>query len=288
MFVRTLSVLFFTSISFASPYVEKASFDFGSVFQGETVEASFKIENRGESPISIQKITAPCGCTVASGEGPINLGDSREVDVKVSTDLFSGRITKTATVLTSDLSTPEIVLSVSGEVRGVGKISPEVINFGVLESGERYKTRLKVSPSPGFKLDAIRTSSQFINISPDGEIVVTPPVGEFRDRLLVSFKSRDETIIKNVPVYGRVQPSVRAEPQVVSFGLVNGPVSRSVEIFTSSPIESIESGEVQVVRLDDKLLKFTIQGLSKDLKSSVTVRFEDGNKLEIPVYGVSP
>ncbi|GEM_PF-5360643 len=289
MFVRTLSLLTLLIYSVeAAPVVEKASYDFGSVYQGETVEAIFKIQNKGETPISIHKITAPCGCTATSGEGAIAPGESKDINVKVSTELFTGSITKTATVLTSDLATPEIVLSVTGEVKSVGTISPEVINFGVLDQGETYKTRLKASSSGAFKLSGINSASQYIKMSDSGEVSISPPIGEFRDRILVTFKSPEKTIVKNVPVYGRVQASTRAEPPVVSFGVVTAPVTRNVKIFTKSPIESIQSNEVEVAQNDDASLTFSLKELTKDLKTVVSLSFQDGQRLDIPVYGVSP
>lgn len=281
------SVLFLAFCASATPVVENPSYNFGSVFQGETVEAIFKVQNKGETPISIQKITAPCGCTTTSGEGAIEPGQTHEVKLKVSTELFTGHITKTATVLTNYLESPEITLTVSGEVKAVGTVSPEVINFGTLEQGQVYNTKVKASSSGGFKLSGLTTASHFIKISPSGEVTVSPPVGEFRDRILVTFKSPERTIVKNIPVYGRVLAAVRAEPPVVSFGLVSSPLSRTVKIISKSPIESILSDEIEIVKENEERLVFRVNPLSKDLKSVVTVVFKDGQRLDIPVYGVS-
>ena len=43
--------------------LETEEFDWGSLIQGQKVQHSFLIENRGRSPLKILKVTATCGCT---------------------------------------------------------------------------------------------------------------------------------------------------------------------------------------------------------------------------------
>jgi len=62
-------------------FSEKAK-DFGDITQGEKVEHTFQLENKGTAPLVISNVAATCGCTVpAWPKEPIAPGKTAEIKV---------------------------------------------------------------------------------------------------------------------------------------------------------------------------------------------------------------
>ena len=62
---------------------EYLDFDFGVIFQGETVIHKFKFTNTGSSALIISDVSATCGCTIPTyTKKPISAGDSGFIEVK--------------------------------------------------------------------------------------------------------------------------------------------------------------------------------------------------------------
>lgn len=80
--------------------------DFGKVAEGEMVTYTFKVENKGKADLILLDVTTSCGCTVADfDKKPIKKGESGFIQLKFDTRGRSGKVTKTATVVSN--ATPE-------------------------------------------------------------------------------------------------------------------------------------------------------------------------------------
>ncbi|MFA7289860.1 MAG: DUF1573 domain-containing protein [Melioribacteraceae bacterium] len=64
----TLFVLFGNLIAQPAISVEKPSFDFGVIHEGENVTHNFEIVNTGNSDLKITRVYASCGCTAVEPE----------------------------------------------------------------------------------------------------------------------------------------------------------------------------------------------------------------------------
>lgn len=61
---------------------EKATYDFGKLKQGESVQYIFKFKNTGKTPLIISDASATCGCTVPEPpKDPIMPGKDGEIKV---------------------------------------------------------------------------------------------------------------------------------------------------------------------------------------------------------------
>lgn len=91
--------------------------DFGNVNEGEIIEHEFIFTNTGKSDLIIRKIKASCGCTTAAPkESIIKPGQKSSLSASFKTSGFSGRQSKTITVITNDPVKSTMVLRLSGTV----------------------------------------------------------------------------------------------------------------------------------------------------------------------------
>lgn len=79
---------------------EEASFDFGEVAEGETVEHTYKFTNTGKAPLLISGARSTCGCTVPEWpEEPIAPGEGGEITVRFNTMNKRNKQTKPITIV---------------------------------------------------------------------------------------------------------------------------------------------------------------------------------------------
>jgi hypothetical protein len=91
--------------------------DFGNVKEGDVIDHEFVFTNTGKSDLVIRKIQASCGCTtVAPKVTVIKPGEQSSLAASFRTRGFTGRQSKTITVITNDPKRSNIVLRLSGTV----------------------------------------------------------------------------------------------------------------------------------------------------------------------------
>lgn len=97
------------------------SYDFGTVKQGATVEYEFVFKNEGKSDLIIRKIKASCGCTtVQPNVSVLKPGESSFVKASFRTNGYTGRQSKSITVITNDPKASTMVLRLTGTVTTEG------------------------------------------------------------------------------------------------------------------------------------------------------------------------
>lgn len=96
---------------------EELTKDFGNVDEGNVIEHEFEFTNTGKSDLIIRKIRASCGCTtVAPKVTVIKPGEKSSLSASFRTRGFSGRQSKTITVITNDPKSSSVVLRLMGTV----------------------------------------------------------------------------------------------------------------------------------------------------------------------------
>lgn len=81
---------------------DKDTHDFGTVKEGEVVEASFLVTNTGKSDLVITDAKATCGCTVPTWpKEAVSPGKSAEIQVKFNTNGKPNKQSKTVTLYTN-------------------------------------------------------------------------------------------------------------------------------------------------------------------------------------------
>lgn len=95
---------------------ESDSFDFGEMYQDETVTNEFKLRNIGDAPLLIRSAKGSCGCTVP--EWPreeIDVGEDAIITVTFSSGKKLGKQNKTITLVTNAIPSVK-VLTIKGRV----------------------------------------------------------------------------------------------------------------------------------------------------------------------------
>jgi Protein of unknown function (DUF1573) len=86
---------------------EKATHDFGDVFQGDKVEYTFRFTNTGKQDLVITNVEVTCGCTTPKGwpRDPVKPGDSGELTVAFNSAGKIGKQNKVITITSNSVGT---------------------------------------------------------------------------------------------------------------------------------------------------------------------------------------
>lgn len=95
------------------------SHDFGDIKEGDRVEYTFMIQNKGKRDLIIREVKTSCGCTVVSpAKKVIGANETAPVKVVFNSTGKRGRQNKAITVITNDPKRPTSILRVSANVSG--------------------------------------------------------------------------------------------------------------------------------------------------------------------------
>lgn len=305
---------------------ESTTFDFGKVTQGTKVEHSFPISNTGKAPLKIERLNTSCGCTAAVVETAVlEPGQSTQVKVSFDTAGFSGLKVKTARLYTNDPKTPTVVFTLQGQVEAEIKLSLEALNFGQVNKGSTPSLTLDVIPrDPKIKISSVSSRSAQLDIKREElptqgarfkvSLKAGAPIGPLRDRLSIKTSSSEEPLV-NVGVFAKILGDLRLNPDTLSFGLLEAPLTKSPEL--TSSLEYLENSKsrpdsqpplrilsvdsdnplvsaevVQVPETPSKLgIKVSLaSGLSGAFRAKIKVVTthpdSEQNELILPIYGI--
>ena len=95
---------------------ESDSFDFGEMYQDETVTNEFKLRNIGDAPLLIRSAKGSCGCTVADWpREPVAPEENSIIKVTFSSEKRKGKQNKTVSLVTNAIPSTQ-VLTIKGTV----------------------------------------------------------------------------------------------------------------------------------------------------------------------------
>ncbi|SDC92541.1 DUF1573 domain-containing protein [Williamwhitmania taraxaci] len=95
----------------------ESTFEFGSITEGTPVEHEFVFTNKGKTDLIIRKVKASCGCTTVNPDIKIvKPGQSSSIKASFRTDNYSGRQTKTITVISNDPKNANVSLRLTGSI----------------------------------------------------------------------------------------------------------------------------------------------------------------------------
>jgi len=300
--------------------LSSTSYDFGTVAQGTKVVHEFEVKNKGNADLVIQRLSPSCGCTATQLASPIiKPGASEKVRVTFDTSGFIGDKTKSVLIASNDTSTPEVVVTLKGQVLSSYTVEPARVDFGEIFPSAPLTTRQRevsfsIAQGSDLKITKITSLSKHVVASPVSaqgsratvtiEILPTAPLGEFRDRVIFELDGGRRASV-NVPVNASVKGDLRLNPSTVSFGVVDGkaPLERRVQfenkgrspvtiqsITTSNPAVSASMVTVQPGRLGVLVINVDPRRVSGDLKDTVELKTNHPSEsvLSLNVFGVQP
>jgi len=296
------------------------SYDFGTVAQGTKVVHEFEVKNAGNADLVIQRLSPSCGCTATQLTSPIiKPGASEKVRVTFDTSGFMGDKTKTVLIASNDTNSPEVTVTMKGQVLSSFTVEPSRVDFGEIFPSSSLPTRQRevafsIAEGSDLKITKVTSLSKHLVASPVStqgnratvmiEIRPTAPLGEFRDRVIFELDGGRRASV-NVPVTASIKGDLRLNPGTISFGVIEGqtPLERRVQfenkgrdavsiqsITTSNRAVSASMINVQPGRAGVLVVKVDPRLISGDLKETVEVKTDHPSEsvLSLNVFGVQP
>ena len=211
--------------------------DFGSVFEGDKVEHTFKCRNLGNTDLVISKVESSCSDCLLSVSGPQTIAGGAEGKIKaiLITDKQRRDIAKKLYVNSNDPISPVVPLIVTGYVRPAKLIfSPTTVKFGEPRRAETISQEVFVPSSEEDKITVTSVSSSSplvtaeLSASADRErpgyiVTVTlkpgAPLGELKANITINSNHWKQPIVE-VPVTATIRGNINLDRNTFFLGLV--------------------------------------------------------------------
>lgn len=142
---------------------EKIEYNFGEIWSGQEILASFVLHNDGDAPLVVTKVQPSCGCTKAEEfDQTIQPGKQVTMKFKIHTQGMRGTVGKNVTIETNDkVAQQPTALNITGTIKARVAIEPQQgAQFGAVLVTDEIPTRtitlvnntekpMKLEPKPG-------------------------------------------------------------------------------------------------------------------------------------------
>lgn len=138
------------------------AWDFGSVFQSEPKEYTFKCRNVGNSDLVISKVDTSCSDCVVPVDGPQTIppGGEGEIKALLLTANQKRGVAKNLYVFSNDPISPVVQLDVTGYVRPDQLVmSPQTVNFANSRRAEIVNREIYIPSTPENTVEVASVSS---------------------------------------------------------------------------------------------------------------------------------
>lgn len=212
-------------------YVEYPDFEFGVMDINTKGRHTFRIGNKGASPLRLRFASSSCSCTVSNiQDNAILPGETGEVEVVWETPEYTQHFAQSVTLLTNDKREPAIVLRIQGAVQAKVIYQPEELTFPNVSHGETLTGEFLVLAPKADALKISRTS--------DADADWVESIEEL---------SAEEAASHGATAASRVKIRL---PKDLKSGYFTQPVPISVELTTGDEVEQ---------RIDRPLVRGTVQ-----------------------------
>jgi hypothetical protein len=114
----------------ASLIFEKTTIDLNPEMGATKVDAVFKYENKGKTPVHIKAVKPSCGCTTAAlAKNDVAPGEKGEITATFSIGDRSGPQVKTVSVETDDPQAPQTVLTFKANIIQALEVTPNLVSW---------------------------------------------------------------------------------------------------------------------------------------------------------------
>jgi len=205
---------------FAQPKIKmlKTEKNWGDVNYQHTLSEEIKFINIGDDTLKIIDIRPGCGCTVVpSYSSQVAPGDTGSISIKLNVKTYTGQITKSVNIFTTDPSSAHVTYLLKCNVIRPFVIIPRYISFDKLYVGQEgtANTIIKNTSNIDATIKNIETSSNLLELNiKEGDIiksgesmtittkVVPKEKGHIRETIKLILDHPDEEFIE-LSAYGR-------------------------------------------------------------------------------------
>jgi hypothetical protein len=121
-------------------------FDLGPLRQGDRGTHTFRILNVGQSPLTILRVNAACGCTTSAlGKAVLAPGEGTDLEVALNTAGLHGKVIKTVQLVSDEPNRPNRILTLEAEIAKEVVAETEEVFFLDLVRKDRKKASVKLA-----------------------------------------------------------------------------------------------------------------------------------------------
>ncbi|MFN2621385.1 MAG: DUF1573 domain-containing protein [Chthoniobacterales bacterium] len=169
--------LFLAASAPAALVFEKTELDLHPELGASKVDAVFKYENKGDTPVHIKTVKPSCGCTTAAlTKNDVAPGEKGEIVATFNLGGRTGVESKTVTVETDDPKAPQTVLRFTATIAQVIDLQPTSVFWQANEPAQPKTITAKAGKGVTVKkVDVISSSGDFT-----AKVEPGPTAGEFK------------------------------------------------------------------------------------------------------------
>jgi hypothetical protein len=147
----------------ASLVFEKTELDLNPELGAAKVDAVFKYENKGDTPVHIKAVKPTCGCTTAAlAKNDVAPGEKGQIIATFNIGDRSGIQVKTVTVETDDPKAPQTVLTFKTNIAQLLDLLPPAVSWEANEPAQPKTILAKAAKGTTIKkLDVTASSADF-------------------------------------------------------------------------------------------------------------------------------
>ncbi|MBS1717704.1 MAG: DUF1573 domain-containing protein [Armatimonadetes bacterium] len=259
-------------------YIDPPSLDFEGVAQGDRIQFSYLVTNRGNAPLSFT-VKPDCGCVITSTGEVVKPGGSTLVKASFDSSLYSGRVRKQIAIFSNDPVQNLKTVTVSFMIEPVYTLLNERKVRLMTESGADGEVTVVVNPKKKFKID-----SAFLT-SLDGFV----GFAEWKENGQIGYKLRvhvnpgalppfvyanvvihtDNVKLPEISLAIPIQTGILAQPAVATFGEVSNQESAQARVVLSRPGKPFK-----ILSCDTDVAGLHLQSSDKKVSESHTVTLE--------------
>ena len=139
---------------------EKTELDLNPELGASKVDAVFKYENKGDTPVHIKAVRPQCGCTTAAlAKNDVAPGEKGQITATFNIGDRVGVQVKTVTVETDDPKTPQTVLTFKANISQLLDLQPSLVSWEANESAKPKTIVAKAAKGTTVKKVDVTSSS---------------------------------------------------------------------------------------------------------------------------------
>jgi hypothetical protein len=165
---------------------EKTELDLHPDLGASKVDAVFKYENKGDTPVHIKAVRPSCGCTTAAlTKNEVAPGEKGEITATFNIGDRTGIQVKTVTVETDDPKAPQTVLTFKATVAQMLELQPPLVSWDANEPAKPKTIVAKAAKGAGVKKVDVTSSI--------GEFTAKVEPGKTADEFKIEVQPKDTT-----------------------------------------------------------------------------------------------
>ena len=179
-------------------WIEDPVFDWGKAYQGEQLEHTFVIENRGKAPLDIDAIRPVCGCTFARDadrKKGIQPGEKSSITLHVDTTTLSGPSKKDTEIISN--AAGDNRLWMQGEVIELLKMEPALPKVEVIRKSLVPPEPIVISFSPTVEKPFKARSVKALKGNLEPSLVAVEPGKKYTVTLKPTLRDTDESAFQS-------------------------------------------------------------------------------------------